>query len=715
MKEAELIINKDFLLDGLCCSNCAAKIESDVGKITGVSRAVVDFIFKTLHLEINNNADLNQIINKTNEIVKRHDSDIVVKEKPSSRSEHPLTLDNEPQNGFINKIIILLIGIVLAGLTYIVDLQSKYELGLFILSYLLIGGKVLLQAGKNIIRGEVFDENFLMVIATIGAFLIGEYPEGVAIMLFYQIGEGFQEAAVNRSRKSIAALMDIKPDYANLKIGLDTTKVSPYSVNVGDIIVVKPGEKVPLDGKVIEGMATLDVSSLTGESKPQQVGVGSSILSGSINNNGLLHIKVEKPFGESTISKILDLVENASSKKAPTESFITKFAHYYTPAVVLAAILLAFIPPLLMQMGTLSDWIHRALVFLVVSCPCALVISIPLGYFGGIGAASKNGILVKGGNYLEGLNNVEIVVFDKTGTLTKGTFTVSEIIAGQGFNREEILYYAAHAEMFSSHPIAMSITKAYSGELVESLVTEYEEISGEGIKARIDDKKVLAGNKRLMIRENIVFEQSDEAESLVYLAVNGIFAGSIIIRDELKPDSAQTISELKANGIDKIVMLTGDKEAVGRRIAAEIGIDSVYCELLPQQKAEQIDLLANEKQKNKKLVFVGDGINDAPVLAQADIGIAMGALGSDAAIEAADVVLMTDEPIKVVKAIAIAKRTNMIVWQNIILALAVKAVILVLGAFGIATMWEAVFGDVGVACLAVLNAMRVMNPKTLQD
>jgi Cd2+/Zn2+-exporting ATPase len=593
-----------------------------------------------------------------------------------------------------------------------VALPPLMRLAVFLASYLLVGGEVLIKAIRNITKGEIFDENFLMSIATIGAFAIGEYPEGAAVMIFYRIGEAFQDYAVGRSRKSISALMDIRPDYANLKTAAGLQRVSPETVQIGDLIVVKPGEKIPLDGVVVEGFSALDTSALTGESLPRDVEKGSAVLSGSINKSGLLTIEVTKVFGESTVSKILNLVQNAGSKKSVTENFITKFARYYTPVVVFSAVALAAFPPLLIPGATFAEWINRALVFLVVSCPCALVISIPLSFFGGIGGASRNGILIKGSNYLEALTKVDIMVFDKTGTLTKGAFSVTRIVPAGKLTEEELLYYAAHAESASNHPIALSIRAAYGAayrkELEAEVINRYEEIAGKGVSVRVGEDAVLAGNAKLLESANIPVPPAEESETAVYLAVNGAYAGHIVISDELKADSQQAVADLRALGVRRIAMLTGDSKAVGERIAGRIGLDTVYTELLPHQKVEYLEKLEQNKSGSGKLVFVGDGINDAPVLARSDVGIAMGGVGSDAAIEAADVVLMTDEPSKIANAIRIARKTRNIVWQNIIFALSVKGVILVMGALGMATMWEAVFGDVGVALIAVLNAMRVM-------
>jgi Cd2+/Zn2+-exporting ATPase len=596
-------------------------------------------------------------------------------------------------------------------LNFVLELPWQAEFALFFVSYLLVGGEVLWRAAQNITRGKIFDENFLMSIATIGAFILGEYPEGVAVMLFYQVGEAFEQLAVGRSRSSIAALMDIRPDFANLKTGDTVQRVSPDSVRVGQTIVVRPGEKIPLDGRVLEGCSALDTSALTGEALPRDVVPGDEVLSGSINKSGLLAIEVTKSFGESTVSKILDLVQNASAHKAPVENFITRFARVYTPVVVFSAVALALIPPLFIPGMPFAEWVGRALVFLVVSCPCALVISIPLSFFGGIGGASRNGILVKGSNYLEALNKVDTVVFDKTGTLTKGVFKVTQTVAAEGRNQDELLFFAAHAESNSTHPIATSILAAYGKPVDTARIHSHEEHAGHGVRVLVDDTTVLAGNKTLMEAEGIAFAQPETVGTVVYLALNGSFAGYLVIADEIKPDSKQAIAELRTAGVRNIVMLTGDSERVGQSVGAELGVDRVFAELLPHQKVEKLELLEAQgeaKAGGGKLAAVGDGINDAPLLARSDIGIAMGGVGSDAAIEAADVVLMTDEPSKIVSAIRIAQRTHRIVWQNIIFALGVKAILLALGAAGIASLWAAVFGDVGVAVLAILNAMRAM-------
>ncbi|WP_315672209.1 heavy metal translocating P-type ATPase [Clostridium sp. 19966] len=643
---------------------------------------------------------------KTQDRVSRIESNNKSEEKQGHSHSH-----GEGENR--KEMIRLIIGAVFFAVAIIFKFTNIIEFVLYLISYILVGGEVVLRAVKNIARGEVFDENFLMTIATVGAFFIGEYPEGVAVMLFYQVGEFFQDVAVNRSRKSITALMDIRPDFANLKAGDEIKKVSPEEVKIGENIVIKPGEKVPLDGTVLEGKSMVDTSALTGESVPRSVQSGDAILGGFINKNGLLTVEVTKEFGESTVSKILSLVENASSKKAPTENFITKFAKYYTPVVVMVAVLLAIVPPFFISGATFSDWIYRALVFLVISCPCALVISIPLGFFGGIGGASKNGVLIKGGNYLEALNNLEIIVFDKTGTLTKGVFNVTEIRNNGKYSKDELLEYAAYAESFSNHPIAVSILKAYGKEVNKEEIEGYDEISGHGIKVKVKNKEVLAGNTKLMNKENIKFETSEAAGTIVHIAIDKEYAGYIIISDEVKEDSKEAIRNLKEIGVKKTVMLTGDAKSVGEKIATFLDLDEVHAELLPDQKVEELEKLDKLKSPKGKLAFVGDGINDAPVLARADIGMAMGGLGSDAAIEAADVVIMTDEPSKIVSAVKIAKRTRKIVWQNIILAIVVKIIVLILGAGGIATMWEAVFADVGVSTLAIINAMRIMRVKNI--
>ena len=606
------------------------------------------------------------------------------------------------------EVIKVVIALILFLISLIIPFENAWiNIGIYIISYLIVGLDVLIEAIKNIFKGEVFDENFLMTIATIGAFAIGEYPEAVAVMLFYQVGEMFQSYAVDKSRKSIASLMDIRPDFANIKKNGSIEKVSPDKINIGDIIIVKPGEKVPLDGTIVDGNSMLDTSTLTGESVPREVSIGDEVLSGSINQNGLIEIKVTKNFGESTVSKILDLVENASSKKSKSENFISKFAKYYTPIVVVIAVLLAIIPPIIFKETEFIQWLYRALTFLVVSCPCALVISIPLGFFGGIGGASKLGVLVKGSNYLEALSKTEVVVFDKTGTLTEGVFEVQKVNSVD-ITKEDLIKCAAYAESFSNHPIANSLKKAYGKDIDNKKISETHELSGLGVNAVVDGKEVFVGNEKLMQEKNIEYIKCNEIGTILYVAINNQFKGTIIISDKIKADAKKAIEKLKKNNVKKIVMLTGDKKAVGESVAKELGLDEVYTELLPNNKVEKVEELMKSKSKKGKLAFVGDGINDAPVLAISDIGIAMGGLGSDAAIEAADVVLMTDEPSKVVDAIKISKKTLKIVKQNIIFAIAVKILVLILSAIGLSNMWQAVFADVGVSVLAILNALRVL-------
>lgn len=721
MKSNECMLS----IEGLDCPNCAAKVERKINTLEGIKEATVDFLGKKIVVladEISEN-ELVELIQT--EVDKIEDGVKVFVPKVQAGESS----SEEEDTGKIKKK--LLIGGILFVLGIFVPKTLFIpKLAVFLVSYLVIGGDVLLSAFKNILNGQVFDENFLMAIATIGAFAIGEYPEGVAVMLFYQLGELLQGIAVNNSRKSIVSLMDIRPDYANIKVGEGIKKVSPEEIKVGEIIVVKPGEKVPLDGKIVKGASTFDTSALTGESLPREAKAGDDVLSGFINKNGLIEIQVAKVFSESTVSKILYLMENAGSKKSKTENFITKFARYYTPAVVITALIVAIFPPLLIQGATFSDWIYRALIFLVVSCPCALVISIPLGFFGGIGGASRHGILIKGTNYLEVLNNLESVVMDKTGTLTKGIFKVTEVNAENNIkindfqnNKTELtkpllLKYAAHIEKFSNHPIAQSIVAEYENSVSkvdENVVKDFEEISGFGIKVNINNHQFLAGNSKLMNLENITFDKKENLGTAIYLAADGKYIGNILISDEVKEDSARAIKGMKENGVKEIVMLTGDNEAIGKNIAEKLGIDKVFTELLPNEKVEKLEEIYKTKSEKGKVAFVGDGINDAPVLARADLGIAMGGAGSDAAIEAADVVIMNDEPSKIVTAIKIAKKTKEIVWQNITVAFAIKIVVMALGLFGDATMWEAVFADVGVALLAVLNATRVLryNPESL--
>ncbi|MBK7499800.1 MAG: cadmium-translocating P-type ATPase [Ignavibacteriales bacterium] len=702
---------KKYQLKNIDCASCAANIENGLKKLDEVRFVSVNFANSSLIVDTDNI-----------EIVKRKIKDLEPDVELIELEKKELTPESEPSTSVWkeNKTtlirIILTILLLITGIVFEKQIHNTpfrlLEFGIFITAYLLSGWKVLTSAAKNIFKGRVFDENFLMTIATLGAFAIHQMPEAVAVMWFYVVGELFQDLAVNRSRKSIKALLQIRPDYANLKIDGEINKVSPFEVEPGQVIIVKPGEKIPLDGKITEGNSFVDTSALTGESVPRSVKINDIILAGMINKSGLLTISVTKRFGESSISRILELVENASSKKAETEKFITTFARYYTPVVVFGALLLAIIPPLFFSGQTFTDWIYRALVVLVISCPCALVISIPLGYFGGIGGASRKGILIKGSNYLDALTKVKTVVFDKTGTLTKGEFRVSEVVTQNGFNETEIIKFAAYAESHSNHPIAKSIIEAYKNnlplsEIDESLLSDIQEISGKGIKAKVGGKEIILGNDKLLHLENILHDKCDVEGTVVHLAVNSVYAGYIIISDTLKEDSQKTIQQLKEKNINT-VMLTGDNKSVAESFAKKLGIDKFYFELMPEDKVNHIEMLIQSSAKGDKVAFVGDGINDAPVLARADVGIAMGALGSDAAVETADIVLMTDSPSKIVTAIDIAKRTRKIVWQNIGFAMGVKLFFILLGVFGIATMWEAVFGDMGVAIIAILNAMRVM-------
>ena len=711
-EKTEPAVTKVYLLKGLDCPNCSAKIEKEVGELDGVTSSTVNLMNQTLTVQAGTSVAAS-LLDTVTTIVHSHEPDVEVSEKqleataPVKKDEKAAVYNDEDKKRTIRLAVGAVVYAIGMALTVFAKLPTLAELAFLIVAYVILGWDVVWQAVKNITRGQVFDEHFLMSVSTIGAFAIGEYPEAVAVMLFYQVGEFFQSLAVKRSRKSISDLMDICPDSATVKRNGVLQVVSPESVAVGEIIVVKPGEKIPLDGIVVDGESMLDTKALTGESVPRSIRKGDEALSGCINQSGLLTLKVTKSFGESTVSKIIDLVENASARKAPTENFITTFARYYTPVVVGMAAVLAIIPPLVLG-GGWSEWLRRGFVFLIVSCPCALVISIPLTFFGGIGAASKRGVLVKGSNYLEALNKVSVVVFDKTGTLTKGVFEVANIIPAAGYQKEQVLEYAAQAESYSNHPIAKSILATYGKPIDQKQFSGFEEISGHGISVMVQGKKVLAGNSKLMESEKIAYAACDAAGTKFYVAADGSYVGCILIADEVKPDSKCAIAELKKIGVEKTVMLTGDDERIGKSVADELGLDAYYAQLLPDQKVEKLEMLDKQKRQGSKLAFVGDGINDAPVLARADVGIAMGGLGSDAAIEAADVVLMTDEPSKLVEAIDVAKATKRIVMQNIVIALGIKSVFLVLGALGMAGMWEAVFGDVGVTIIAVLNAMRIL-------
>ncbi|MTI56408.1 heavy metal translocating P-type ATPase [Geosporobacter ferrireducens] len=698
-------VKKEVLLEGLDCASCAMKIEERINNIEGVLSASLNFITNTLTFETDNNEEMDRICDEIDSIVHSLEPHVIIKAIGNENVVDDPVME-EDHNW--KEHVPLGIGILLFLVGIIGKFSFYFEVIIYISSYLLIGGEVLWRAVRNIGKGQVFDENFLMSVATLGAFVIGEYTEAVAVMLFYQVGELFQDYAVNRSKKSIKALLDIRPDSANVKIGEEIQKVKPQSVKIGEIIVVRPGEKIPLDGKIIEGISMVDTSALTGESVPRNLKPGDQALSGMININGLLTMVVEKTFGESTVSKILELVQNATAKKAPTENFITKFAKYYTPIVVFTALGIAILPPLLFSEALFADWIYRALIFLVVSCPCALVVSIPLGFFGGIGGASRNGILVKGGNYLEALNDVDTIVFDKTGTLTKGIFKVKQIRSTGLLDQEKLLEYAACGESYANHPIGKSILQAYGKEIERVKIQHFEEIPGFGTRTVLEDKEILVGSGKLMEREGIVFERIEAAGTAVYIAFQKVYAGYILIDDEIKEDASLLIQGLKQLGIKRLVMLTGDHKTVAESVGSSLGITEIYAELLPHEKVAALEGLEREKQGKGKILFLGDGINDAPVLARADIGAAMGGLGSDAAIEASDIVIMDDAPSKLIQAIKIAKKTRKIVYQNIIFALGVKGIVLILGAGGLATMWEAVFADVGVALLAILNALRIM-------
>ena len=715
-------------LKGLDCANCANKIENKVNKLESVEEAVLNFSLSLLIVNLKENSDVNKVEEEIKTIVNKLEPHVIVSKYDNNIKEKKNVCTSECCGGHAHNVeekheeshdhnhsegislrdkVTLAIGFILFAIAIFIGEEKSYVPYIYALSYVLVGGKVVISAVRNIFRGQVFDENFLMTVATLGAFAIGNHPEGVAVMIFYEIGELFQSYAVNRSRKSISSLMDIRADYANLIIDGEEKKVDPSEIKIDDIIVIKPGERVPLDGIVIEGNSSLDTSALTGESLPRNIELNDEILAGVINLTGVIRVKVTKEFGESTVSRILELVQNASSKKAQTEKFITKFARYYTPVVVLSAVALAIIPPLVVDGALFSDWLYRALIFLVVSCPCALVVSIPLGLFAGIGGASKNGVLIKGGNYLEALKDVETVVFDKTGTLTKGVFKVVKINTNN-IEEAELLRIAATGESFSNHPIAQSILKAYGKEVDKSIISNYEEISGNGIKVNIDSKDVLLGNYKLMNSNGIKYNNSEEIGTVVHVVVENEYKGNIVIADEVKEDSKETIEMLKKIGVKKCVMLTGDNKKVAEKIAEELGLDEVYAELLPTDKVAMVEKLLKEKSEKGKLAFVGDGINDAPVLARADVGVAMGGIGSDAAIEAADVILMRDNPSSLVDAIEIGRKTNRILWQNIIFSLGVKIAVLIPAAIGIANMWEGVFADVGVTLIAVLNSMRAL-------
>lgn len=704
--DLEVYERVDLKLEGLDCASCAIKIEDQVRGLKGLEDPTLNFTSKNLSYRAKKDQK-EALLKEVKSIVKDLEPHVIVKEE---KQFEKLEMDSGHSHGeFDSKKDLFKIG--LAGLVFVLPkllgLEGSLRFLAYFSSYVIIGHDIIYQAWRNILAKRPFDEYFLMTVATLGAFFIGEYPEAVAVMLFYKLGEYFQSRAVNHSRKSISALLDIRPDYANLEKNGEIVRVGPGDVKKGDYIIIRPGEKVPLDGIVTSGESSLDTSNITGESLPRNIGPGDEILSGSVNNQGLLKVRVEKEYGESTVSKILDLVENASSKKADTENFITKFARYYTPVVVLLALLIAVLPPLILK-EDFSQWIYNGAVFLVISCPCALVISIPLGFFGGIGGASKKGILIKGGNYLEALNYVDTIVFDKTGTITKGKFEVVKVYAYEGYSEEDIVRLAAHGEYYSTHPIGRSIVDYYSKEVNKDIIGDLEELPGKGVRVKVEGKDLLIGNRSLLEGESINTKDLNELGTLVYLGLGSKHIGSIIVGDVLKDNVIEDIKKIKAMGVSNLVMLSGDNQAIAEDIGARVGINQVYGDLLPQDKVSIFEDFLNNKKDGKKIAFVGDGVNDAPVIARADIGFAMGGLGSDAAIEASDIVIMTDELGKIATAIKVGRNTKKIVTQNIILALGVKAIILGLGAFGKASMWAAVFADVGVSIIAIFNSIRAL-------
>ena len=684
----------------LDCANCANKIEAYVRKMDNIKDASMNFSQGVLFVELQDASRSEETIKAVMAVIPTLEDGVTVELEKSTEEEKPSRMFSFQENAR------LYLGILLFAAAVVLEAQS-WSVWLFLAAYVMAGGKVVYIALRNILKGEVFDENFLMSVATIGALAIGSYEEAVAVMIFYEIGEMFQSYAVNRSRKSISSLMNIRADYANLWKDGKEIRVSPEAVGLHDLIVIKPGERVPLDGVIVEGTSSLDTSALTGESLPRDVGVQDEVLAGVVNLSGVLKVEVSKEYGESTVSRILELVENASSKKAPMEKFITRFAKVYTPTVVFLAIALVVLPMLFIPDAVFADWLYRALTFLVVSCPCALVISVPLGMFAGIGAASKSGILIKGGNYLEALKDIDTVVFDKTGTLTKGVFTVTQIHAIQR-SADELLEMAAYAENYSTHPIALSIRKAYAKTIDAERLSRYEEVAGNGIHVQLDQHELLVGNYKLMQANGITYEENDALGTIVHIAVDGTYEGYIVIDDEIKETSKEAITSLKSSGVKKCVMLSGDRYKVGEHVASVLGLDEVHMQLLPADKVEKVEELLQQESEHGKLAFVGDGINDAPVLARADIGVAMGGIGSDAAIEAADVVLMKDDPSALSTAIRIAGKTMQILWQNIVFSLGIKVVILILTAFGMANMWMGVFADVGVTLIAILNSMRAL-------
>jgi len=695
-----------IMLLGLCCMNCANKIESKVKNIGGVNKAALDFTNQKLKVDIADFSDHDVVIAEIRELVKQIEPDVKVISEESETGDNQTFIPVKGEKRIEHALSVL--GVILFAAAYLIESQ-EYSVISFIAAYLLIGYDVLWRALRNLLRGDLFDENFLMGLATVGAIAIKEYPEAVTVMFFYKIGEYLQGRAVNKSRRAIADLLNLKPATGTVIRNGTELKLAPEAILVGDILAVRPGEKIALDGIVLEGSSLIDASALTGESVPFEVSTGSEVLSGSINRRGLLKLKVIRPYAESAVARIIEQVQNAAQNKAATEMFITRFARVYTPAVVVIAVLIAFLPPLLVSGALYSDWIYRALVFLVVSCPCALVLSIPLGFFGGIGAASKAGVLIKGGNYLESLTKVRTIVFDKTGTLTRGVFKISKIVPQNPISSKQLMLYAAAGELYSNHPIALSVSKEFTGKINSDDITAYDEIAGLGTITIWQNMRIVCGNEALFKREKIEYTPAVQSGTILYIAVDNRYCGYLLISDEVKPDAAQAVQKLQKLGI-RVCMLTGDNASIAASTAAKIGITEFHAGLLPLDKVNLLEKWQKE-QTDGKVAFVGDGLNDAPVLARADVGIAMGGLGSDAAIEAADVVIMNDELSKIVTALEIANFTKKIVWQNIFWAFAIKLAVLVLGAFGAATMWEAIFADVGVALLAVSNALRLIRRK----
>lgn len=698
----------EYKLNGLTCASCAGKIENDLSKLEGIKEASINLMNNKLSLDMNNKLSFN-IENKIKEIVGKHEPDVRVETLTKGQSNNHNHSQDDHSHGYELDtkayFVRIIISILLIAVDFLIKMPSFISTIILVIAYIIVGYEILIQAIKNIARGQIFDENFLMGFASLGAFLIGERIEAIAVLVFYGVGEILQDMAVNRSKTNIAKLMDIRPDYANVEIDGEILTVSPDEVNVEDIILVKPGEKIPLDGVVISGRSYVDTKALTGESVPVEVFEGKEVLSGSINESGVIRIKVIKTYGESTVSKILDLVENASGKKAESEKFITKFARYYTPIVVFLALGVAIFPPLL-GYGSFNLWIIRALSFLIISCPCALVISIPLSFFGGIGGSARHGILVKGGNYLDAINEIDVLVFDKTGTLTEGVFQVTDIVTEENVSKEELIKLAAIAENKSNHPIAKSIMEYYGKEIEEA--DEISERAGYGIIAKFKEDTILAGNGKLMEEDKIKYSVSNKVGSIIHIAKNNEYLGHIIVSDKIRDNVPNTISNLHKLGIKETIMLTGDSKSKADEIGKVAGIDKIYSELLPQDKVSIFDKIKSEKKTKGKIAFIGDGINDAPVLAGADVGIAMGGIGSDAAIEAADVVFMHDDFSSILTAIKISKKTRKIVAENIVFALGVKIIIMILAFFGITSIWFAIFADVGVALIALLNATRAM-------